>query len=169
MRPLFRIASIAVVVPIALAFAVAAQPRMSVSPRVDLQPSVVRFGDHATIAVSGIDVRFLEVRFDGATYADGEPLRWHSLRFVDGAWRGTLPAPAWRGVYPVELRTGAGASLIKPAGVFLRVFARGTVHGRPSPTRSWLATPRRDRPALMCQPRLADQARAVHRSRRSIQ
>jgi hypothetical protein len=131
MRPLFRIASIAVVVPIALVFAVAAQPRTSVSPRVDLQPSVVRSGERATIAVSGIDVRSLEVRLDGATYADGEPLPWHSLRFVDGAWRGTLPAPAWRGVYPVELRTRAGASLMKPAEAFLRVFARGT-RERPS-------------------------------------
>ena len=131
MRPRFRIASIAVVVPIALVFAVAAQPRTSVSPRVDLQPSVVRFGEHANIAVSGIAVRSLEVRLAGSTYADGEPLPWHSLRLSDGAWRGTLPAPAWRGVYPVELRTRAGAALIKPAGVLLRVFARGT-RARPS-------------------------------------
>ena len=131
MRPVFRIASIVLIVPIALVFAVAAQPRASVAPRVDLQPSVVRSGEQATIAVSGIDVRSLEVRLAGATYADGELLPWHSLRFVDGAWRGTLPAPAWRGVYPVELRTRAGASQIKPAGLFLRVFARGT-RERPS-------------------------------------
>jgi len=127
----FRITSIVVIVPIALAFAVAAQPRTSVSPRVDLQPSVVRFGEHATIAVSGIDVRSLEVRLAGSTYADGEPLPWHSLRLVHGAWRGTLPAPAWRGVYPVELRAGASTSPIRPAGLFLRVFARGT-RERPS-------------------------------------
>jgi len=131
MRPLFRIASIVVVVPIALAFAVAAQTRTTAAPRVNLQPAVVRFGDHATIAVSGIDVRSLEVRLTGSTHADGELLPWYSLRFVDGAWRGTLPAPAWRGVYPVELRTRAGASAIKSAGLFLRVFTRGT-RERPS-------------------------------------
>jgi len=131
MRPLFRIASIAVLVPIALAFAAGAQSQTSVSPRVDLQPSVVTFGEHATIAVSGIDVRSLAVRLSGSTYADGEPLPWRSLRFVDGAWHGTLPAPAWRGVYPVEFRTGSTAAPIKPAGLFLRVFAPGT-RERPS-------------------------------------
>ena len=132
MRPLFRVASIAVVVPIALAFAVAAQPRTpSLTPRVELRPSVVRLGERATIAVSGIQVRSLEVRLAGASYADGEPLAWHSLRLVAGTWRGTLPAPALRGVYPVVLRTRAGASPIGPERLFLRVFARGT-RTRPS-------------------------------------
>ena len=174
MRPLFRIASIVVIVPIALAFAVAAQPRTSVAPRVDLQPSVVRFGEHATIAVSGIDVGSLEVRLAGATHADGELLPWHSLRFVDGAWRGTLPAPAWRGVYPVELRTRAGASPLKPAGLFLRVFARGT-RARPSFTdpidavRWWVrSVPHATLVAVKAWPRSAFDRRDVRLHRRFV-
>ena len=174
MRPVFRIASIALVVPIALVFAVAAQPRTLVAPRVDLQPSVVRSGEHATIAVSGIDVRSLEVRLTGSAYADGEPLPWHSLRLVNGAWRGTLPAPARRGVYPVELRTAAGASPIKPAGLFLRVFARGT-RERPSfdnPTdvvRWWVRTvPHATLVAIKAWPRSAFDRRDVRLHRRFV-
>jgi len=174
MHPVFRIASIVVVVPIALALAVAAQPRTSVAPRVDLQPSVVRFGEHATVAVSGIDVRSLEVRLAGSTYADGEPLRWRPLHFVGGAWRGTLPAPAWRGVYPLELRTAAAASPIKPAGLFLRVFARGT-RGRPSfddPTdavRWWVrSVPHATLVAIKAWPRSAFDRRDVRLHRRFV-
>ena len=135
MGPLFRVASIAVLVSIALAFAVGvespvaatAQTRTpSLAPRVELRPSVVRLGERATIAVSGIRVRSLEVRLAGGSYADGEPFGWHSLRLVAGTWRGILPAPALRGVYPVMLRTRAGASPIGPERLFLRVFARGT-------------------------------------------
>jgi hypothetical protein len=140
MAPLLRVASIAVVVPIALASAVGVEPTVaasaptrapSLAPRVELQPSVARLGERATIAVSGIKVRSLEVRLAGGSYADGEALGWHSLRLVAGAWRGILPAPALRGVYPVVLRTRAGAVRIGPERLVLRVFARGT-RTRPS-------------------------------------
>jgi hypothetical protein len=50
---------------------------------------------------------------------------------VNGKWLGILPAPALRGVYPVVLRTGAGASPLKSPESFLRVFANGT-SSRPS-------------------------------------
>ena len=57
-----------------------------------------------TIAVSGIHARSLEVLLAGATETLGnEPasqLPWLSLHLVDGAWRGTLPAPALPGIYP---------------------------------------------------------------------
>jgi len=136
MRPLFRVASIAVAVPIAVALALAAElPAVartpSLAPRVELQPPIVTLRKRATIAVSGIHVRSLEVRLAGATYPDGEPLPCHSLRLVGGTWRGTLPAPAWRGVYPVVLREHPGASLLEPTGLFLRVLAQGTL-ARPS-------------------------------------
>ena len=126
------------------------------------------------LAVSGIDVRSLEVRLTGSAYADGEPLPWHSLRLVNGAWRGTLPAPARRGVYPVELRTAAGASPIKPAGLFLRVFARGT-RERPSLTiptdvvRWWVRTvPHATLVAIKAWPRSAFDRRDVRLHRRFV-
>jgi len=50
---------------------------------------------------------------------------------VDGAWLGTLPAPALRGIYPVVLRSGAGAPPFRSHGLRLRVFAPGT-RARPS-------------------------------------
>src|SRR6478672_7646036 len=80
-------------------------------PRVELQPAVVGLRERATIAVSGIHARSLEVLLAGATGTPGNQLAsqlpWLSLQLVDGAWRGTLPAPALRGVYRVMLRTGA--------------------------------------------------------------
>jgi hypothetical protein len=102
----------------------------NVAPRVELQPAVLRLRERATIAVSGTRARSLEVLLAGATDTFGRPLPWRSLRLVHGAWLGTLPAPALRGIYPVVLRTGVGAL---PFGSqrFLKVFASGT-GARPS-------------------------------------
>jgi hypothetical protein len=100
------------------------------SPRVVVQPAVVNLYQRSTIAVSGLNSRSLEVRLVGATYADGTRLPWRSLALVGGVWRGNLPTPALHGLYPIELRAAAGASVIRPR-LFLRVFEPGT-RARPS-------------------------------------
>jgi len=135
--PLFRLVSPAVLVPIALALTVATGSTAarsgpaSLTPRVELRPAIVTLRRRATIAVSGIHVRSLEVQLAGASYPDGQPLPWYPLHLVGDTWRGRLPAPAWRGVYPVVLRERAGAAPLRPERLFLRVLARGTL-ARPS-------------------------------------
>jgi hypothetical protein len=149
MRRLSLLVPIAMVVVFALASSAAAirpaaltqqTPKRTiaaanVAPRVELRPAVVRLRRHATIAVSGIHTRSLQVLLTGATGMPGnqpaEQLPWRSLRLVNGTWTGTLPAPALRGVYPVLLRTGDGAVPLKSQELFLRVLATGT-NSRPS-------------------------------------
>ena len=126
MRSLVLLVSFSIVVALARASA----PAADVSPRVAVRPTIVRLHQHATIAVSGLDARSLQVRLDGATYPDGTPVEWRSLRRVDGVWRGSLPAPALRGVYAVLLRPGAGSAAIR-SELYVRVFAPGT-RARPS-------------------------------------
>src|SRR5262249_47823079 len=94
--------------------------------RVLLHPPVVRLGQEATIAASGIHAAYVEARLSGATDFTGQPLEWMPLRLAGATWRGSLPVPALRGVYPIELRAGPDASPVRPARVFLRVFAPGT-------------------------------------------
>jgi hypothetical protein len=129
MRRLFLLVPIAIVVVFALASAAGAlRPAVVPGPRVQLQPGVVELRERATIAVTGIHARSLEVLLAGASAPLGDQparqLPWLSLRLVDGVWRGLLPAPALRGVYPVVLRTGAGATPVQHS--LLRVFAPGT-------------------------------------------
>ena len=147
MRRLALLVPIAIVVVVALASAAAAvRPvvaahqtrsplpaqitRVGVTPRIELRPALVTLGQRATIAVSRIHVRSLQVLLAGATDKPGSQpateLPWRSLHLVDGAWVGTLPTPALRGVYPVVLRTGAGAPPMRSQRSFLRVFAPGT-------------------------------------------
>jgi|SRR5581483_4200012 len=134
MRSLVLLASVAVVVAFTHAAAPAAvrsaHLTTSVSPHVAVQPTVVRLDQQATIAVSELHARSLQVRLAGATDQDGNLLPWRSLHLVGGSWRGTLPAPALLGIYPILLRPGAGASPIRTQS-FLRVFAPGT-RARPS-------------------------------------
>jgi hypothetical protein len=96
-----------------------------VSPRVVVQPAIVTRRQQARIVVSDLRARSVQVRLDGGTYPDGTLLPWRPLRLDGRAWRGSLPAPALRGVYPILLRRGPGASPIKLTS-FLRVFAPGT-------------------------------------------
>jgi hypothetical protein len=130
MRRLVLLVPIATAVVSALpAAAGALRPGVVIGPpQVELQPAVVGLRERATIAVSGIHARSLEVLLTGATDTPGnQPARqlpWLSLQLVDGAWRGTLPAPALRGVYRVMLRTGT--TRIRSPQSFLRVFAPGT-------------------------------------------
>jgi hypothetical protein len=131
MRRLVLLVPIAIVVVSALPSAAGAIRKGVIGPpRVELQPAVVGLRERATIAVSGIHAHSLEVLLAGATDTPGNQpatqLPWLSLQWVDGAWRGTLPAPALRGVYPVVLRTGAGAARVRSQQLFLRVFAPGT-------------------------------------------
>ena len=130
MRRFVLLMPIAIVVVFTLASGAGALRRAVVAPHVELQPAVVQLRERATIAVSGVHARSLEVLLAGATDAVGnQPARqlpWLSLQLVDGAWRGTLPAPALRGVYPVMLRTSAGATRVRSPQLFLRVFTPGT-------------------------------------------
>lgn len=96
-----------------------------------LHPAVAELGTPATIAVSGIDVPSLQVRLRGATNTLAKPVGWHTLTFVRGAWRGTLPPPELRGIYPVELRIRAGAPVLRSPRWLYRVFSPGTLT-RPS-------------------------------------
>jgi hypothetical protein len=126
MRRFIHLATTATTVLFAVALTCAGQASSTSTLRVRLQPPVVRLGQEATIAASGIHATSVEARLSGATDFAGRPLPWMPLRLAGATWRGSLPAPALRGVYPVELRAGAGASLLRPARVLLRVFARGT-------------------------------------------
>jgi hypothetical protein len=128
------------------------------SLRVAVQPPVVNLYERSTIAISGLNARSLEVRLVGATYADGTPLPWRLLGLAGGVWRGGLQTPALHGLYPIELRTAAGAPLIR-SHLFLRVFAPGT-RARPSfddpadAARWWVRTvPRATLVALKAWPR----------------
>ena len=68
----------------------------------------------------------LEVKVVGGTSVHGQALRWKPLRFSDGAWRGALPLPVRRGIYPVELRVRDRGRVMASGRWLLRVFARGT-------------------------------------------
>ena len=183
MSRLVQVLAIAAVVPIALASAAAAEPRVAVTtqtlrssltptvpatgaPRVELRPAVARLGEQATITVSGVHARSVEVRL-AATDILGRALPWRSLDPVNGAWVGTLPAPTLLGVYPVVLRTSPGAPLFTSQRMFLRVFEPGT-RARPAfdnpvdVARWWVRTvPRATLVALKAWPRPAFDRRDV--------
>jgi hypothetical protein len=85
--------------------------------------------------LASVHTRSLQVLLVGATDTPAsqpaKQLPWRSLQLVNDTWVGTLPAPALRGVYPVVLRTRAGAALLTTGRLLLRVFAPGT-SSRPS-------------------------------------
>ena len=74
------------------------------SPSLRLFPRVAMRGQAVLVRVTDVDVPSLEVNVVGGTSVHGQALRWKPLRFSDGAWRGALPLPVRRGIYPVELR-----------------------------------------------------------------
>jgi plastocyanin len=82
--------------------------------RVRLQPQVVRLGKESPIAASGIHAAAVEVRLSGATDFAGRPLPRTRPRLARATWHGGLPAPALRGIYPVELRAAGGAGTKAP-------------------------------------------------------
>jgi len=99
--------------------------------RVELRPHVARLRQRASIRVVGVLAPSLEVRLVGASTGGGVLLPWVSLRYAQGAWRGSLPEPELHGLYPIELRTGPGGPLLGSGGWMLRVFQQGTL-SRPS-------------------------------------
>jgi hypothetical protein len=101
------------------------------APVVVADPAVVRLGASASVTVRGLAGRRLEVRLAGATTPAGAPLGWRPLRLAGKVWRGSLPKPALRGIYPIEVRAGAGRPVVRSANWMLRVFAAGTL-SRPS-------------------------------------
>ena len=101
------------------------------APLVVVDPVIVRLGGAASVTVRGLPSRRLEVRLAGATTAAGTPLGWRPLRLASKVWHGTLPTPALRGIYPIEVRAGAGRPVARSASWMLRVFAAGTL-SRPS-------------------------------------
>jgi hypothetical protein len=101
------------------------------TPVVVADPAIVRLGRSASVTVRGLAGRRLEVRLAGATTPAGVPLGWGPLRLLGKVWRGSLPTPALRGIYPIEVRGGAGRPVARSANWMLRVFAAGTV-SRPS-------------------------------------
>src|SRR4051812_21129460 len=101
------------------------------APVVVADPAIVRLGGSASVTARGLAGRRLEVRLVGATTAAGVPLGWRPLRLAGKAWRGSLPKPALRGIYPIEVRAGAGQPVARSATWMLRVFATGTL-SRPS-------------------------------------
>ncbi|HVM58262.1 MAG TPA: hypothetical protein VMT74_12410 [Gaiellaceae bacterium] len=101
------------------------------NPQVSLHPSVVMLRHRASVTVTGIAAPTLEVHLLGGSTALGRALPWTELTRVGDTWRGTLPLPEFRGVYPIELRVARGDQVIRSDRWLLRVFARGTL-ARPS-------------------------------------
>jgi hypothetical protein len=123
-----RLAAVfALCVVLSPAAASASIPLPGSAPDIVLRPAVAELGSAATIAVSGIDVPSLQVRLVGATNSAAKPVGWQALTFKHGAWRGTLPPPELRGIYPVELRVRAGSTVLRSAHWLYRVFAPGTL------------------------------------------
>jgi hypothetical protein len=100
-------------------------------PVVVADPAVVRRGRSASITVRGFAGPRLEVRLAGATTPGGYPLGWKPLLVAGATWRGSLPKPALRGIYPIELRAGAGRPVVRSAHWMFRVFPAGML-SRPS-------------------------------------
>jgi hypothetical protein len=113
---------------LAVAAVSAASPQL---PQLTVNPAVALRGHNATITVTHLSVPSLEVRVVGATTNLGRPLPWTPLSHQRQAWHGLLPAPEFRGIYPVELRIRRGSPTLRSEQWLLRVFARGT-QSRPS-------------------------------------
>lgn len=115
------------------------------NPHVTLHPSVVMLRHSASVTVTGVVAPTLEVHLIGSSTALGRALPWTKLTRVGDTWRGTLPLPEFRGIYPIELRVARGGQVFRSDRWLLRVFARGTL-ARPSFTtpeevaRYWVST-----------------------------
>ena len=92
---------------------------------IKLRPPVAVLQQRASIVVTGVSTRALDVRVLGAS-ANGRRLPWTRLRAYGGVWHGTLPAPGLRGVYRLVLRAGPGTPTVRSRCI-LRVFEPGTL------------------------------------------
>jgi hypothetical protein len=102
-------------------------PGGSARPDVSLQPAVIALKHTSSVVVTGITAPALQMRLAGATTASGRPLGWTSMHRIGVGWVGTIRAPARRGVYPVQLRTGPAGPVLSSPRWLLKVFARGTL------------------------------------------
>src|SRR5262245_58291073 len=94
---------------------------------VALKPCAIDLFQHTSVVVTGVSARSVEVRLIGATAAAGSaykwtPYRWQRLRLVRRAWRGSLPAPALRGIYQLQLRVQGREPVVRSLPSLLRVF-----------------------------------------------
>jgi hypothetical protein len=83
------------------------------------------------------------VTLEGATDAHARPLPRVHLRRTHAAWRGTLPAPALAGSYPIVVES-AGRRYSSPAWIF-RAYPPSAAHGptfatRRAAVRAWVAS-----------------------------
>jgi hypothetical protein len=84
-----------------------------------------------SISVSGLRARSVGVRLLGATDMNGRayrwtPYEWQPLRLDRGTWRGVLPAPAFLGIYQLQLRLDHGRKFLTNTQWLERVFPYGT-------------------------------------------
>jgi hypothetical protein len=101
--------------------------RAARAPVVVAEPAIVGLGTSASITVRGFAGPRLLVRLAGATTPGGHPLGWRPLLLTGTTWRGSLPKPALRGIYPIELRAGAGRPVVRSPNWMFRVYASGTL------------------------------------------
>jgi hypothetical protein len=107
--------------------------------RLVLGPRTVDLFHSASVRVSGIAARTVEVRPVGAIDRSGlayewTPYRWRALRARHGAWRGPLSPPPLFGVYRLQLRLDHGRRVLSSARWLLRVFPSGTIRRPAFPT-----------------------------------
>jgi hypothetical protein len=114
-----------------LAPIIAALAALAGGPVVVVQPGVVPLRHPVSVTVVGIAAPTLEVHLQGSSVALGHAMPWTRLHKTGDVWEATLPAPEFRGVYPVELRVRAGSAVLRDERWILRVFATGTL-ARPS-------------------------------------
>jgi hypothetical protein len=106
--------------------------------RVALGSRSIDLYQYASVRVTGLTARSVEVRLVGAIDRRGlayewTPYRWRALRMSHGAWRGRLPAPPLLGIYRLQLRVGGGR-ILSSARWLLGVFPPGTMARRSSST-----------------------------------
>ena len=97
------------------------------TPQVTLKPAIVPLGRAATVTVTGIDAPTLEAHLLGSSERLGKATPWTPLHRVGDTWQARLPAPEFRGIYPIELRVARGSEIVRSDRWLLRVFARGTL------------------------------------------
>lgn len=97
------------------------------SPVVTVEPSVVQLHQAATVRVRVADAAGVAVRLNGASWPSGTLLPWTQLRLAHGVWVGQLGRPAFRGVYPLALRTRPGGTEFVSDSWMLRVLPPGTL------------------------------------------
>lgn len=107
--------------------------------RVSLLSPVIDLYHSASITVSGLNARHVDVRLLGAIDRTGlawrwTPYPWRSLRPIGSRWHGLLPAPPLLGIYQLQLRLDRGRTRLTSPRWLLHVFARGTMARRSFPT-----------------------------------